>query len=61
MRKVDQIAFNKDGVLYALCNDGTVWQLAAHFEGEEWIQVCPIPQEKPELPINESMLMDGEC
>jgi hypothetical protein len=35
-------------LLYALCNDGTVWETLDAWEGRPWVQVPPIPQPEPE-------------
>jgi len=58
MRKIIQIAIDpEDGevppVLYALCNDGTVWwtnPYSLHCPCAEWTRIKDIPQYQPTQP-----------
>lgn len=43
---------NHDGDLYALCDDGTIWQCT----GDGWRQLEPIPQDE-ELPLDDSLIV----
>jgi hypothetical protein len=50
MRKIVQIAHSQAmhplGLLYALCDDGTVWRLHLHNEGQ-WEPIQEIPSAAP--------------
>jgi len=52
MRKIVQITTggNENEELFALCDDGTLWQTSSPFVGEDskyhlWYSVIPIPQD----------------
>lgn len=46
MRKIIQITTDSDGYLYALCNDGSVWNYSSRDE-DGWQDIPPIPQGYP--------------
>lgn len=51
MRKIIQFAFDPNGNITALCNDGSLWDLHYEISGyHHWEKICPkipqIPQSK---------------
>lgn len=50
-RKVVQITsavLLESAVLYALCDDGTVWKRSPSVLGPSWVQLPPIPDQEDE-------------
>lgn len=43
-RKVIQIIFRGGVTLFALCDDGTIWQARDSLRNPEWVQVAAPPE-----------------